>query len=186
MLTVARAGITFVAQCDDRERPARLLHPLDRLESREHAEHAVEAAAVRDGVEVRSGPELPRAGVLARTPRDQVAVGIDLDVEAGLLAPARDELVRAILAVAPADAVCARCAADREDRLEAFEEPHRATLPSGRSERHESVTQRVRGQPPSRSRDASTRNESVTEASRNAYGDNPRHDLVTRRPVTKA
>jgi hypothetical protein len=87
------------------------LHSLDRGDD---AERAVVLAAVRDGVEVRTGPH-----VRHRSATDQIAGGVYFDREAGLFNPAGCELVRAILLATAADA-------SRRDRVELVEPPEDA------------------------------------------------------------
>src|SRR5512133_2575985 len=84
-----------------------LADAFDRLDRRHDAEGAVELAAVGHGVEVRAGPD---AGVLR--PADQVAGGIDLDLQAGVAHPAGGEVVRVILVRRAADAVRPGAAAE--------------------------------------------------------------------------
>ena len=85
----AGTAALLVAEGDDGE--PRQPEPLDRLEPRDDAERAVEAAAAGNGVEVRAGPDLP---IPAGHAPDQVSGGVDLDLEPGLAEPAGGELVR--------------------------------------------------------------------------------------------
>src|SRR5205085_7445388 len=90
---------------EDDGRPA--ADPTDGLDRGDHAERAVELAAVRHGVEVRAAPD---AGI--RRAADQVPGGVDLHVEPRVAHPLRRELVRPVLPLAPPDAVRAAAAAD--------------------------------------------------------------------------
>ena len=94
------------AERDDRQR--RVGQPLGRLDPGEDAEHAVEAAAVRNRVEMRARPD---ARVAA--PAEQVAGLVDLDLEPGLAHPAGGERVRRVLGRRVAGPV-----ADRIDLLD--------------------------------------------------------------------
>ena len=62
------------------------------------AERAVEAAALRDRVEVGARPELRQLGPGPAQPPEQVAGRVALDLQAGFLEPAGRELVRQVLA----------------------------------------------------------------------------------------
>ena len=120
----AGAAPFLVAEDDDAE--PRQAERLDRLEPRDDAERAVEAAGAGDRVEVRARPHLPAA---ARDPPDQVAGGVDLHLEPGLAEPARRQLVRRVLLRRVADPV-AECG----QLVEALEDPHSWTVLSRRSE----------------------------------------------------
>ncbi len=100
----ATASALLVAEGDDR-RVSDARHGLD---CRDYPECPVELAPVRNGVEMRAGPD-PRLADAA----DQVPGGIDLDCKPGLLHPSRREVVRALFPRASADAVGTRAAADR-------------------------------------------------------------------------
>ena len=87
------ATALLVAEDHD-DAAARALHRLDR---RDDAERTVELASVRDGVEVRAGPDA-RVGAAA----DQVAGAVHLDSETCLLQPLRSQLVCGVLPEVPA------------------------------------------------------------------------------------
>ena len=140
----AAEAALLVPERDDGERPLPPADALDRLEPREHAEDAVEATAVRHRVEVRADPDLAGAGVRAREPPDQVLVRVDLDGEPGLAEPARDEVVRFLLARAPADAIRAGARADRVDLLDPLENPQAPSL-SPRPVRPRETRERLAG-----------------------------------------
>src|SRR5205085_9933999 len=110
---------------EDDGRPA--ADPTDGLDRGDHAERAVELAAVRHGVEVRAAPD---AGI--RRAADQVPGGVDLHVEPRVAHPLRRELVRPVLPLAPPDAVRAAAAADRVELVEALVDRHDAIFPSPR------------------------------------------------------
>src|SRR5205814_674229 len=93
--------------------------PLDRFDRGNDAERTVELAAVGHRVEVRAGPD---AGV--RGPTDEVASGVDFHSEAGLAHPLRRELVRAVLALAAADAIRAAATADGIQLVKPLVHPH--------------------------------------------------------------
>jgi len=88
----------------------------DRLDSRHDAECAVELAAVRNRVEVRSCPDTGLAEAA-----DQVLRVVDFDAETRFFHPLRCEIVRSLLALAPADAVRTDAAADGVQLFEPFE-----------------------------------------------------------------
>src|SRR5207247_2898586 len=92
----AHAAALLVAEDDDRP----VAHPLDRLDAGDDPERSVELAPVRHRVEMRAGPDLAVAEAA-----DQVPDAVGLDAEAGVLQPARGELVRLLLARAPAATV---------------------------------------------------------------------------------
>ena len=87
----------LVHECRDDDRPRRLealgaQHP-HRVDRRDHAERAVEVAAMRDRVEVRARHHRPGAAVAARRrpPRQQVAGAVARDREPELGQRAADE-----------------------------------------------------------------------------------------------
>src|SRR5581483_1410369 len=85
----AHAASLLVAERDDRQRRVGALRHLDR---RDDAERTVEAAAVRDGVEVRADPQ----AAVAAAP-EEVPGGVRLDLEPRLCEPPRGERVRGVL-----------------------------------------------------------------------------------------
>jgi hypothetical protein len=88
---------------------------LDHLETGEHAEVAVEAAAGGDGVDVRAGEHGREGRIGPRPHADDVADGVDGHGEAEVVHPADDEVAAlavgvgerqagaAVLAVGPLD-----------------------------------------------------------------------------------
>ena len=120
----AREAALLVPERGDGERAPGASDALDRLEAGEHAEDAVEAAAVRHRVEMRAGPDLARTGLVALETSEQVPVRVDLDGEPRLFDPAGDEVVRALLAVAAAGTIRAGPVADGVDLFYALENPH--------------------------------------------------------------
>jgi hypothetical protein len=103
---------------EDHDRPeAGPLHGLDRGD---HAERAVELPTLRNGVQVRSGPD-PGGG--ARPP-EHVPRRIDLDLEPGVLHPAPRERVRLVLLGGIAKPVRSGAAPDRIELLEPVEDAH--------------------------------------------------------------
>jgi len=87
----------------------------DRLEAREHAIDAVEAAAERLRVEMAAAHHGRRIRLRAGPPREQVADRIDADLAAGRLAPCDEAAPAAHLVVAQREpaAAAARGRADR-------------------------------------------------------------------------
>ena len=98
------------AERDDGERT--VAQPVGRLDRRDDAEHAVEAAGGRNAVEVRAGPH---ARVAARP--EEVPGAVARDLEPGVAHPAGGELVRRILLGRVRRAVLR----DRVDRVDALE-----------------------------------------------------------------
>ena len=114
----------------------------DRLrgvERAEHAEGAVEAAAVGRRVEMRTAPDLGQIRLAAGQPAHQVARRIARDLEARLAHPAGHELVGALLAGPEPGPVGARRHADLEERVEAVEDAPGAPLRGGRARRARGV-----------------------------------------------
>ena len=93
----------LVPERDDGERAPAASYSLDRLEPGEHAEDTVEAPPVRHRVEVRADPDLGGISVLAWEAPEEVSRRVALNGEARLAQPARDEIVRILLPLAPAD-----------------------------------------------------------------------------------
>src|SRR5207248_8229611 len=89
--TDAEAGTLLVGPRDDLDRPpkigARLEKRLHRLHGAEHAERAVEAATVRDRVDVRADEDRP---TLAANTGEEVSGGIAPDRRATSGEPASD------------------------------------------------------------------------------------------------
>jgi len=131
------ATTLLVAENHD-DAAARAFHRLDR---RDDPERTVELASVRDGVEMRAGPNA-RVGAAP----DQVAGAVDLDRKACLLQPLRSQFVCAVLPRGTGDAVRADAAADGVELVEPFVDPHRAIIPPGRDARgHGLVSDMVTG-----------------------------------------
>ena len=105
---------------DDGARP----DPFDGLYRSHDAECSVEAASLRNGVEVRAGPHLRSASA----PPDEVSVTVDLDGESRLLEPAGREPVRLVLGSREMRPVRTRAAADRIQLVEPLQDAHRASL----------------------------------------------------------
>src|SRR5437764_857884 len=87
-----RAHRPGLLRAEDRDAERRVAQPLRRLDRRDDAEHAVEAPAVRNRVQVRPGPD---ARVSA--PADQVSRAVDRDLEPGLAQPPCGEPVCLVL-----------------------------------------------------------------------------------------
>ena len=96
----------------------RVTQTLRDLDSRQHSQHAVVPAPVRNRVEMRTGPDER----VAAAP-DQVPGFVDLDVQTGLAHPFRGQAVRFVLLRGVTGAV-----ADRRDPLDPLEELHRASV----------------------------------------------------------
>ena len=73
-------------------------------------------------------PDLGGVGVIAQEAPDEVAIRVDLDGEPGLNEPACDEVVRVLLAPAPADAIRAGTSSERVDLLDPLENPQAPSL----------------------------------------------------------
>ena len=112
----ARATALLVPEGDDGQRRSRAFGGLDRGDD---PERTVEAAAVRDRVEVRARPDLCGAPAA-----EGVARAVDLDLEPGLHEPARDEPVGRVLLRRAADAG----RADRVELVEPFDHPAHAPI----------------------------------------------------------
>ena len=82
------------------------------------------------GTESRCEPTQtsPASRSVAGETSEEVSVGVDLDGETGLAEPARDEVVRLLLARAPADTIRAGARADRVDLLDPLENPQGPSL----------------------------------------------------------
>ena len=133
----ADAAPLLLAERDDAERPSSPPEPFGRLQRSEYAERPVEAAALRHRVEVRARPDFRKLRLQTGEAADEVAVAVDLDLEARLEHPVPDEPVGLVLAGGVARAVGTRPSPDRVDRVEALLEvgghqPSRA-VPTPRS-----------------------------------------------------
>jgi len=106
----------------DRERTPPATEPPERLDAGDDPECAVVPAPLRDGVEVRAGPDLRQVGPRSRLATGQVSRRIDVDGETGFPHPARDELVRILLGAAQAGPVRAPAAAEGIEPLESVED----------------------------------------------------------------
>ena len=123
----ADAAALLLAEGHDRQGAPSATEPFERLDAGDHSERAVVAAALWDRVEMRARPDLGQLGLVAGQPAEQVAVRIDLDLEAGLPQPAGGELVRRVLLPRVADAVRPRPASDRVEVVETFEQAGHGT-----------------------------------------------------------
>src|SRR5439155_10601076 len=85
-VALSEPAALLVAEGDDPDGPR--VRPRaggdDRLQPGHHAEGAVEPAAIGDGIEVRSGPDLRELRGAPWRPADQVADRVDGDLEPGL------------------------------------------------------------------------------------------------------
>ena len=97
---------------------------LDSLDCRDDAECTVEAAALRDAVEVRADP----AGTEALGMSEEVAVAVDLDFEPRLLEPASRDAMRLVLGGGGMRPVRAEAATDRVQLVEPLESAHELSL----------------------------------------------------------
>ena len=126
----AEARALLEPEGDDRERPRAAAARADRLgrvERGEHAERPVEAAAVERRVEVRSAPHLGQRRVGAGGTAVEVARGVRGDLEPRVAHPPADQLERALLSRAQAEAVRAGSPPDLEERVEPGAQARRAS-----------------------------------------------------------
>ena len=98
---------------------------LDGLDRGDDPERAVELPSLRDAVEVGAHPDV--ATMAGAT--EQVAVGVDLDRQAGLAQPTRRELMRGVLLSARMRPVRPHPAADRVQLLQPLEDARHARVP---------------------------------------------------------
>ena len=107
------AGL-LVAEDDHAERALRPTDRADRLEPGEHAQRAVEPAALGHRVEVRARPDLGQLRPLADQPPDHVAPRVALHLEPGLLIHAGDQVAGLVFLGRAADPVRADAVSDAE------------------------------------------------------------------------
>jgi len=92
----AEARAFFVGPVDDFDRTRRLDAPVveraHHFEAGQHAEHAIETATGRLGVQVAAGRHGRQVIPPARAPREHVAHSVDVDAAARLLAPAPEQV----------------------------------------------------------------------------------------------
>ena len=140
--SAAEARALLEPEGDHAEAAARRTVGPDRLgcvERAEHAERAVEAPAVRRGVQMRPAPDLRQLGLASPQAPDEIAARVARDVEPCLAHPAGHELVGALLAGSEARPVGARRPADLEERVEPLEDATGAPLRADRARRARGV-----------------------------------------------
>ena len=100
------------------ERPLRLPDRLHGGEPRDHAQCAVEAAALGHRVEMRARPDLGQLRRAAAQASHDVAPPVHLDLEAGLLEPPNRQRTGLVFLRRPADPVGADAVSDVENVVE--------------------------------------------------------------------